>query len=311
MLQTRGLLVLRLPAPPNHIQEWFQWTLVPPDCEGATWYLDGSMLDGECVDYRAVGFGVVVIAPDGSLIGHGRGGPPCWCTTAAAAEAWALLFALRACPEPPYLKTDCQALLVTATEGVHKATAADKILARIWNGIAGALDGDVHRLVRDRLLTWLPAHQSSAAIGNRLLSNGREMSAADWRANRLVDALAKQAASIRQAPQAITSIIGSGRAASRHAAALLGQVTHAANHCQVSEELPDGTIVVKTRRDTAPRPRGGATNLNVPKPAGHEASIHLPLSSSSNLRVDCLPCTQDSAQPAAMRLLPVCCTDAG
>ena len=70
-------------------QEWFQWILTPleEESEGSTWYIDGSLLDGEWVDYRAVGFAVVVVAPDGALIGYGQGCPPEWCRTAAAAEA--------------------------------------------------------------------------------------------------------------------------------------------------------------------------------------------------------------------------------
>ena len=56
------------------------------------------------------------------------------------------------------------------------------------------MDGSINRLAKDGLLVWMPAHQTSAAIGVQTLSNGDKLSATDWRANRLVDALAKQAA---------------------------------------------------------------------------------------------------------------------
>ena len=95
----------------------------------------------------------------------------------------------------------------------------------------------------------MPAHQTCAAIGVRVLSNGDKLSAIDWRANRLVDALAKQAAALRRAPIAITRLLGSARAAVRHAACLLGRVTHAANNCQLEVLLPDGSHGLRTCRD--------------------------------------------------------------
>jgi hypothetical protein len=256
LLQTRGLLVLRLPAPPRLRQEWFQWTVSPPDSEEAdsfTWYLDGSLLDGEWVDYRAVGFGVVVVSMDGSLMGFGKGCPPTWCTTAAAAEAWALATTLSLTPFPPAMRTDCQALLATAQEGYQKAVGANKPLARVWSQIAAAVDEDLGSLVRDERLVWLPAHQTVAAIGSRRLSNGRVFSGIDWRANRLVDALAKQAAGDRQAPPAVTRLLASGKAAVRHAAALLGEVTYTANNFQRVEAQPDGTTITRSVRDAQPR----------------------------------------------------------
>ena len=47
LLQTRAMLVLRVPRPPLHRAEWFTWVLEPPEYmgENCTWYLDGSMLD--------------------------------------------------------------------------------------------------------------------------------------------------------------------------------------------------------------------------------------------------------------------------
>ena len=71
----------------------------------------------------------------------------------------------------------------------------------------------------------------------------------DWRANRLVDALAKLAAASRQAPRGIIRLLESGKAAVRHGAALLGAVTHAANNHKLQMQRPDGTWGTRTIRD--------------------------------------------------------------
>ncbi len=289
LLQNRGLLVLRLPAPPPAEQGWFEWMVSPPeevDVASCVWYLDGSLLDGEWVEYRATGFGLAVVALDGRLVAFGRGCPPGWCTTAAAAEAWALATALTLSPFPPQLRTDCQALLTTAEEGAQKALAANRPLARAWAVIAAALDGDLANLTREQKLVWLPAHQTTAAIGERLLSNGRLFSAIDWRANRLVDALAKKAAAEQQAPAAITRLLGRAKAAVRHAAALLGEVTHAANNHSTNVTGPDGLVQVKVVRDAMPRPARGhsATQEQRRTPPPPPAPAELPSSCSI-----CLP----------------------
>ena len=256
LLQTRALLVLRVPRPPILRTEWFRWLVAPPDCiEYCTWYIDGSMLDGSWHDFRALGFGIAVVSDSNDLLAFGMGCPPLWCRSAASAEAWALFVAVSSCPAPPRMKTDCLALLRTAEEGLMKAAASSRPLARLWNQIGNALDGDICQLMGHKLLVWMPAHQSTAAIGSRTLSNGDRMSVIDWRANRLVDALAKEAAKQRQAPMAITRLLASARTAVKHAAALLGQVTYAANNCVMERVQQDGTRVLRTCRDSQPRPR--------------------------------------------------------
>ena len=131
------------------------------------------------------------------------------------------------CPFPPFMITDCLALLRTAERGLASATAATRPLARLWNHIGSIMDGNIGKLVEDGLLVWMPAHQTSAGVGVKVLSDGRRLSWIDWRANRLVDAVAKQAAAQRQAPAAILRILKSAQTAGRHSAALLGRVTHA------------------------------------------------------------------------------------
>ena len=92
VLRTRGLLVMSLPPPQQPPDGWFKWLVAPSsDCDVQhTWYMNGSMLDGRWIEYRAVGFAIVVVAADHSLAAYGMGVPPSWCRTAASAETWAL-----------------------------------------------------------------------------------------------------------------------------------------------------------------------------------------------------------------------------
>ena len=115
--------------------------------------------------------------------------------------------------------------------------------------IGTRLDGNIDTLARDRLLVWMPAHQPLAAIGTRQLSNGKLLTAVDWRSNRLVDALAKQAAATREVPMAAALLLKSAQTAVRHASALLGRVTVAANHHEVSTPQEDGTERKVVQRD--------------------------------------------------------------
>ena len=309
-MQTRALLALRLPAPPKQGNEWFKWYLEPPDdLEGCTWYLDGSMMDGEWLDFQAIGFGIVIVSRSGELLAHGSGGPPPWCNSAAAAEAWALFMALSLCPFPPCIRTDCLALLRTAEGGLVRAMAGHRPLARVWSQIGNALDGNLQALVEGGMLVWMPAHQGLAAVKNRVLSNGTELSTVDWRANRLVDALAKHAAAQRQAPMAIRRLLVSGRAAVRHAAALLGQVTHAATHCMMECTMPDGTVEWRACRDaqqprfTRKRPRpAGDEDPAVPEPERPEvpAPEH-PAAVAAPCERPLLPCSRQQERAAAAR----------
>ena len=97
----------------------------------------------------------------------------------------------------------------------------------------------------------MPAHQQLDAVRNRALSNKRFMTTVDWRANRLVDALAKKAARTTHAPRAVTCLLESANVAVRHAAALLGVVTHAANNQKVPVQRPDGSWGFTVQRDSA------------------------------------------------------------
>ena len=102
---------------------------------------------------------------------------------------------------------------------------------------------------------WMPAHTSTSSVGEVKLSNGERLSMVDWRANRLVDALAKMSASEAQCVPAALKLGASTEMAVRHAAQLLGQVTHAANHHRVTIEDDKGNVSCKLCRDVMEAPR--------------------------------------------------------
>ncbi len=268
ILKLRGLMVLRLQPNSFSSEGEFRWIADPhssSEASSATWYFDGSMLLGKCKPLRTTGFGIAVVSTDGSLLGYGLGWPPFWCTTAAAAEAWALGVVLVQCPFPPEMRTDCLALLTTARMGTHKAVHHSRPLARIWRVISNAIDTDISSLLDGHLLAWFPAHKSLKAIGEVKGSNGRRMSAVDWRANRLVDKLAKTAAEAVLPSQHVRALVLSADAATGHAAGLLGIVTHAANNFEVCETDGSGKEVRKTVRDSSDRPRAKRA-LSAPAP---------------------------------------------
>ena len=190
----------------------------------------------------------------GRLLGYGLGQPPLWCSTAAAAEAWALQTVIGICPFPPAVRTDCQALLHMATAGTQQATKASRPLARIWRRIADTLGTDISMLMTTGLLVWLPAHLSHDAVGEVKLSDGSRLTPVDWRANRLADKLAQVAAGTRAEPKHVVDLLESFDAASAYAAALLGVVTHAANNHNVTEVDEAGNLVTRTKRDSMAKP---------------------------------------------------------
>ena len=85
------------------------------------------------------------------------------------------------------------------------------------------------------------------------LQCGRRFSATDWRANRLADALAKEAAT-REGASSYSSL--QKRQPS---------VTRAANHHPVPVTLPCGKTVISIKRDSVPPPRKSAKAEKVRK----------------------------------------------
>ena len=218
------------------------------------WYIDGSAVNGKWRELSTTGFGVVVVARDGTLLGFGLGQPPGWVRTAPASEAWALYQVLAMLPSAPRITTDCQSLLSIAMKGAAKATMAKATLARVWCGIAACLDEDTRSIVVSKRLQWTPAHLTQRSIGQLAGSSNRVITAADWRANRLADALAKEAAHQRAVPKSVISMLKDPEEAARYYMALLGAVTHAANNCKVQVEV-NGERTWVCKRDSLDRPK--------------------------------------------------------
>ena len=105
-----------------------------------------------------------------------------------------MLSVLTHCPFVPPIRTDCQALLTTALAGIASATHHDRPLARVWSRIAHIVGDDLASIVNSGKLVWMPAHKSHLAVGVATKSDGQLLTTLDWRANRLVDCLAKAAA---------------------------------------------------------------------------------------------------------------------
>ena len=237
LLWTKARLVIKLPAPRSQHEGDFKWLVDPtphPHADSATWYFDGSMLQGKWLQLRVTGFAIVVVR-QGSLLGYGFGSPPHWCLTAAAAEAWALAPVLKSSPTMPHMKTDCMSLIRTAESSSIAATDAKRPLARIWSAVGHTLDADIKQISEAERLSWMPAHQSLSMIGERQLPDGTRLTAVDWRANRLADALAKQAATRFALPKEALELLASGAAAVKYAAGILGRATWGANNCKVTK----------------------------------------------------------------------------
>ena len=154
----------------------------------------------------------------------------------------------------PRVITDCLGVLHTLQRGPTAATAADKVNARLWTLIGSCLDGTSWQAAAERV-TWMPAHGSKASVGRALRSDDLPITATDWRANRLADALAKAAASRFRLPYKVRHVVATAMKAYEHAAALAGMVTHAANNHHVSAIAHDGTYVHKKVRDALPPAR--------------------------------------------------------
>ncbi len=253
LLKERGLLILRLPRPAAR-QASFQWLWRDTEefPEDATWYIDGSLFHKDIPEWRSTGYSIVVHSRSQGLLAFGGGVPPPWCATAPAAEAWALLIALLNAVELPRIITDCKGLVDTVLAGLAAATAPSRILARIWVAIDVAIDNKFHDLAT--ALSWMPAHQTAAMIGNPVRRTNKVLTVVNWRANRLADAVAKAFARDNLASSEMVSLVASGRKSVAFHAALLGTVTHCASHCPTPATRKDGTAYTKMCRDSVDPP---------------------------------------------------------
>ena len=118
-----------------------------------------------------------------------------------------MLTVLTQCPFVPPIRTDCQALLTIALAGNASATHHDRLLARVWSKIAHIVGDDLASIVSSGQVVWMPAHKSHLAVGVAVKSNGQLLTTIDWRANRLVDSLAKAAATSLAAPCSVSTFL--------------------------------------------------------------------------------------------------------
>ncbi len=84
-----------------------------------------------------------------------------------------------------------------------------------------------------------------------LRSDGQPITSLDWRANRLVDWLAKSAARPLRVSARTRACIEDAATALEYSLAKLAAVTHAANHYKADVTMHDGSTVTVNRRDSA------------------------------------------------------------
>ena len=289
LLRTRGLLVAKVSLPPKPIGDTFIWLVPPPQLypDDCIWFIDGSLFDGAQIASGRTGFGVVVVASSGELLAYGHGVPPDWINDAAGAEAWAYFAVIRENVEPPQVVTDCKGVLDTLTAGATAATSHDKRLARVWTMTAQQLDGDFS--VAATRTVWMPAHGAAHTIGVARDSRGQPITALMWRANRLVDLLAKRAAAPDRVCASVMRGLDECKQYVRYCLAKLGVVTFAANHCRKVVLADDGSSTTVLARDSeaarpprkpCPRQRGGASAygrlaISPPPPPGTGGGLPL------------------------------------
>ena len=88
--------------------------------------------------------------------------------------------------------TDCKGMLDGLQSGLGAVLQPRMLQARTWTMISSRLDRSFEDAA-DRLIL-MPSHCPAAAIGKTLTSKGTPITPLMWRANRLVDILAKSAA---------------------------------------------------------------------------------------------------------------------
>ena len=246
-------MAVRLPIPAPPSQEEFHWLLQPPEDlppEQLKWYIDGSLIDPSTPFHR-VGAGMVGIA-GGVPRAVAWAIPPPWIDTIPGAEAWALYVVLSICVRLPQVTTDCMGNRRTILEGREAATAASRPLARVWNAIFSCCEGALMSEL-DAMLTWGPAHTTWASLGTRLKSDGNPLTAIDWRANAIADAVAKIAAKRTRAPAQIRVKYQQLMAAHRYGAAVAGVACYEANHHETRVTDTNGNVTWTTRRDSIGR----------------------------------------------------------
>jgi len=146
-----------------------------------------------------------------------------------------------------------------------------------------ALDGGISPDEVGKMLLWMPSHGSKTVIGRAIKSDGSAVTALDWRANRLVDALAKAAAGKGRVDKSLLAFWDAAGEAVEFCAATLGMVTYAANNVRESAQRADGTYVYALRRDACPIPFLNAAQRPLRRTArGHDDTTTTALASDAS-----------------------------
>jgi anti-sigma28 factor (negative regulator of flagellin synthesis) len=163
---------------------------------------------------------------------------------------WAMYFvlSLSLLAGVPFIVTDCKGILDGLQDTPQALTQLDKALARTWDLIRHTLDDDFS-VMRCRIRR-MPSHTSFSGICNAVDSTGRPITILMWRANRLVDGLAKIAAGRHRLPEWAFQMLGAAAQLVKHAAAQLGVVTHRANNHKVTHLIDGGATVTRVCRDS-------------------------------------------------------------
>ena len=247
---------MRVVVPAIPEGDTFEWVL-PPDGDlpgDASWFIDGSLFDESKRFARRTGFGIAVVASNGSLLALGRGVPPAWVHDAAGAEVWAFFSAIRLNCYLPRVVTDCLGVLRSLQDGYQAAVGPNRRQARLWAMIGHSLDEDFSSAAQT--VVWMPSHGAVHTIDVVKDSTGCPITPAMWRANRLADLLAKSAAEPWRLPRWITRQVSDMSRLVVHHAARLGVATTRANGHRVTVHDEQGVERTRVLRDsTAERPK--------------------------------------------------------
>ncbi len=227
---TRALIpapVVPFPSLPD--EGTFIWHVQPDLNEfpsAATWYTDGSAVDGQHEQLRRLGWAFVAIDAQGDVVAATYGSPPPWIDSVTGAEAWALMQASKVAGLGATFVTDSLSCAHAARRGVKWATAPSRPLARVWRMmLAGFGSG-----AGGATVVWMPAHTAAHDIGVKLLSNGVALTRRDQLSNALADELAKRGAHQWRASAAVRARFVAAHVLAARAAVLVGHATWHANN---------------------------------------------------------------------------------
>ena len=171
---------------------------------------------------------------------------------------------MRLNPSLQFVVTDCLDILLSLLRGLDYATGPSRPQARLWKLIALAMDHHCPADLVQQKILWIPSHTARATVGFTLRSDGTLVTKVDWRANRLVDVLARHAANRHRVPQATRELLNLARETVEFYAARVGAVTKAANSYTQTAFREDGTTYLAKHRDAEPPPPRRARARSTP-----------------------------------------------